>query len=107
MNINEYIEKYSEIEIDKKEGKVVVTMNVPPRLVVELKSQECEESKVRRVQTIDINKYLSQNKKLKITSAGSVDSINNSHPNGLTATWIFSIQKSNVKTNKPSVKKEA
>ena len=58
MNINEYIEKYSKIEIDKKEGKVVVTMNVPPRLVVELKSQECEESKVRRVQTILQNKTL-------------------------------------------------
>ena len=107
MNINEYIEKYSEIEVNKKEGKVIVTMCVPPRLVVELKSQECEESKVRRVQTIDVNKYLSQNKKLKITSADNVDSINNSHPNGLTATWIFSIQKNNVKTNKPSVKKEA
>ena len=107
MNINEYIEKYSEIEVNKKEGIVIVTMCVPPRLVVELKSQECEESKVRRVQTIDVNKYLSQNKKLKITSVGSVDSINNSHPNGLTATWIFTIQKNNVKTNKPSVKKEA
>ena len=107
MNINEYIEKYSEIEVNKKEGKVIVTMCVPPRLVVELKSQECEESKVRRVQTIDVNKYLSQNKKLKITSADSIDRINNSHPNGLTATWIFSIEKRNAKTSKPSVKKEA
>jgi hypothetical protein len=104
MNINEYIEKYSKIEIDKKEGKVTITMCVPPRLVVELKSQECEESKVRRVQTIDVNKFLSEKKKLNIVSSDNMDSINNSHPNGLTATWVFSIKRN--RSNKPSVKKE-
>ena len=51
MNTNEYIEKYSTLQVDKKTNQVVITMCVPPRLQVEFVYQECEESKLRRIET--------------------------------------------------------
>ena len=34
MNINEYIENYSTVDVDKATGIVTVTMEVPPRKVI-------------------------------------------------------------------------
>ena len=50
MNINEYIEKHSTVDIDKKAGLVTVTMEVPPRKEITYKHQECEASqRVKRI----------------------------------------------------------
>ena len=100
MNTNEYIDKYSQVEINKQDGTVTVTMEVPPRYVAELKYQECEESKVKRVHLGDVVAYLGATKKIKILSVKKSDSIHNAHPRGLTGTWIFSIEKVTTKKKK-------
>ena len=51
MNINEYIEKYSTVDVDKKTGLVIVTMEVPYRKQITYKHEECEESKKVKVKT--------------------------------------------------------
>ena len=81
-------------------------MCVPPRLQVEFTHQECEESKVRRIETSDIQNYLKEVKKLNVSQIDQQGNISiiNSHPNSLTATWVFAIQKSPKRTKKPSVK---
>ena len=106
MNTNEYIEKYSTLEVDKKTNKVVVIMCVPTRLQVEFVHQECEESKLRRIQTNEIQNYLKQVKHLNVSTIDnqSNNSILNSHPAALTATWVFTIEKSTKRTKKPSTK---
>ena len=106
MNTNEYIEKYSTLQVDKKTNQVVITMCVPPRLQVEFVYQECEESKLRRIQTNEIQNYLKQVKKLNVSTIDnqSNNSILNSHPDALTATWVFTIEKSTKRTKKPSTK---
>ena len=76
MNINEYIEKYSTIEVDRKTGLVTVTMEVPPRKVIHYKYEECEASQRVKVKTGDIQGYLVSSG-LDILSAHTDDSIDN------------------------------
>jgi len=86
MNINEYIEKY--IEINEEVNQLRVTMSVPPRKVVIYKSQEDEETQPKTVTGGDIERYLAQKgyKGLIITFS---QVINNTHKNGLDAHWTF------------------
>ncbi len=44
MNINEYIEKYSTVDVDKKAGVITVVMELPLRREITYKHQECLES---------------------------------------------------------------
>ena len=106
MNINEYIEKYSTLQVDKKTNQVVVNMCVPPRLQVEFVHQECEESKFRKIGTSEIQNYLKQVKKLNVSTIDNQSDTNiiNSHPNALTATWVFTIKKNTKRTKNPSTK---
>ncbi len=86
MNINEYIEKY--IEINEEVNQLRVTMSVPPRKVVIYKWEESEETQPKTVTGGDIERYLAQKgyKGLIITFS---QVINNTHKNGLDAYWTF------------------
>lgn len=86
MNINEYIEKYSTVDVDKNTGLVTVTMEVPPRKVIHYTYQECEASHRVKVKTGDIQEYL-VNSGLDILSARIDDSIDNNVK--LTARWEY------------------
>jgi len=88
MNINEYIEKHSTVDVDKKAGLVTVTMEVPPRKKITYKHQECEASQRVRVRTKDVQGYLI-NSGLDILSARTNDSIDNNLK--LTAQWEYNI----------------
>ena len=76
MNINEYIEKHSTVDIDKKAGLVTVTMEVPPRKEITYKHQECEASQKVKIRTGDIQEYLT-NSGMEILSVQKSDSVNN------------------------------
>ena len=104
MNINEYIEKHSTINVDKKTGLVTVTMEVPPRKVITYKHQECEASQRVKVKTGDVQGYL-VNSGLDILSARKNDSIDNNRK--LTAQWEYKIAPAPKKNNnrKDSLKK--
>ena len=97
MNTNEYIEKYSNIKID---GQIVtVTINVPPRVVVELASQESEATRHILIFTTQVQEYLASKGMTDITVLQPASS-DNEHPKGLTATWVFSAtSKSSSKRN--------
>ena len=95
MNINEYIEKHSTVDVDKKAGLVTVTMEVPPRKVVHYKHQECEASQRVKVRTGDVQGYL-VNSGMEILSTRTNDSIDNNRK--LTARWEYNIA--------PAVKKK-
>jgi len=95
MNINEYIERHSTVDVDKKAGLVTVTMEVPPRKVVIYKHQECEASQRVKVRTGDVQEYL-VNSGMEILSARTNDSIDNNRK--LTARWEYNIT--------PTVKKK-
>ena len=95
MNINEYIERHSTVDVDKKAGLVTVTMEVPPRKVVIYKHQECEASQRVKVRTGDVQEYL-VNSGMEILSARTNDSIDNNRK--LTARWEYNIT--------PAVKKK-
>jgi|TARA_R110001599_G_scaffold8780_1_gene43593 hypothetical protein len=101
MNINEYIKKYSTVDVDKKTGLVTVAMEVPPRKVIHYKHEECEESKKVKIRTSDVQEYL-VNSGMQILSARTGDAINNN--NKLTARWEYNItptaNKSKIKRNK-------
>jgi len=95
MNINEYIEKHSTVDVDKKAGLVTVTMEVPPRKEITYKHQECEASQRVKVRTGDVREYLT-NSGMEILSVQKSDSVNNSRK--LTARWEYNIT--------PAVKKK-
>ena len=101
MNINEYIENYSTVDVDKATGIVTVTMEVPPRKVITYKHQACDASQRVKIGTRDIQDYL-LNSGVKILSARTNDSIDNNIK--LTAQWEYSIapvkKKNNNKKNK-------
>jgi len=88
MNINEYIEKHSTVDVDKKAGLVTVTMEVPPRKKITYKHQRCEASQRVKVRTGDVQGYLI-NSGLDILSARTNDSIDNNLK--LTAQWEYNI----------------
>ena len=97
MNINEYIEKYSTVSVDKKEGLITVTMEVPPRKVITYKHERCEESRKVKIRTSDVQEYL-VNSGIQIISARTGDSIDNRSK--ITARWEYNIAptvKKNVK----------
>jgi len=103
MNINEYIEKHSTVDVDKKAGLVTVTMEVPPRKQITYKHQECEESQRVKVRTVDVREYL-VNSGLDILSARTNDSIDNNIK--LTAQWKYSIA-TVAKKNKKNKRKDS
>ena len=79
MNINEYIEKHSTVNIDRATGIVTVTMEVPPKKQITYKHQECEASQRVKVRTNDVQNYLI-NSGVEILSIRTIDSIDNSAP---------------------------
>tara|TARA_R110000824_G_scaffold276460_1_gene464945 strand:+ start:890 stop:1228 length:339 start_codon:yes stop_codon:yes gene_type:complete len=86
MNINEYIENYSTINVDKATGIVTVLMEVPQRMQITYKHQECDASQRVKLSTNDIKLYL-VNSGMEILSDKTGDSIDN---NGkLTAVWEY------------------
>jgi hypothetical protein len=103
MNINEYIEKHSTIDVDKKAGLVTVTMEVPPRKKITYKHQECEASKRVRVKTKDVQGYLI-NSGMEILSTRTNDSIDNNIK--LTAQWEYNIAPTAKKKSKKNKRKE-
>ena len=107
MNINEYIENYSTVDVDKATGIVTVTMEVPPRKVIHYKHQECEASQRVKVRTNDVQVYL-VNSGIEILSSRTNDSIDNN--NKLTAQWeydITPISKKNKKNKRKEYTEEA
>ena len=108
MNINDYIKAYSSIQAD--DTNVTVTLCVPARKVVDLVSDECEESKFIRVFTSDVITYLESIGYSNISILQSAGT-NNNHPNALTATWIFIANKTSSRkrrrTTKPKQTKKA
>ena len=103
MNINEYIEKYSTVNVDKNAGLVTVTMEVPPRKKITYKHQECEASQRVKVRTIDVKNYLT-NSGLDILSTKSNDSIDNNIK--LAAQWEYGISPTTKRRNKKNKRKE-
>lgn len=106
MNISEYIEKYSTVDVDKKAGLVTVIMEVSPRKEITWKHQECEDSQRVKVKTGDVQSYLI-NSGIDILSVQKSDSINNTRK--LTARWEYNIApaaKKNKKNNKKDSLKE-
>lgn len=101
MNINEYIEKY--IEINEEVNQLRVTMSVPARKVVIYKWEEDEETQPKTVTGGDIERYLAQKgyKDLLITFS---QVINNTHKNGLNAHWVF--KKTKRKRTKTKISSE-
>lgn len=92
MNINDYIEKYSEVSIDKELGKVTVEVTVPMRKSITFKHEECDESQDMRVYDEDVKCFLKDKKGVDITATVKSSSIINGHPAGLTGLWEFKIQ---------------
>ena len=87
MNINEYIEKYSQIKKDKTQ--LTITMCVPKQKEILYIWQENDDS--NRHMIID-ERQIAEFLKLKGYQGLKVlqgASINNRHPKALTATWIF------------------
>ena len=97
MNINEYIENYSTVDVDKATGIVTVTMEVPPRKQITYKHQECEASQRVKVRTNDVQVYL-VNSGIEILSSRTNDSIDNN--NKLTAQWEYDITPISKKSKK-------
>jgi hypothetical protein len=96
MNINEYIEKYSTIDVDRKTGLVTVTMEVPPRKVIVYKHQACDASRRVKIKTDDVQNYLI-NSGVEILSIQTIDSIDNNIK--LNAVWEYKITPVNKKNN--------
>ena len=89
MNIYEYIEKYSTIDIDKKAGLITVTMEVPQRKQITYKHEECEASQKMKVRTNDVQNYL-MNSGMEIMTVKKIDSINNNMK--LNALWKYGMK---------------
>ena len=81
MTINEYIEKYCTLEIRAK--YIIATMTVPYASPEMLDNNDAERFVIF---CDDIERYLEQ-KNYTVDYMMQNDSITNTHPNGLTATW--------------------
>ena len=104
MNINEYIEKHSTVDVDKATGIVTVSMEVPPRKQITYKHQECEASQRVKVKTNDVQNYLI-NSGVEILSIRTIDSIDNNIK--LNAVWEYKITPVDTKKkNKKNKRKE-
>ena len=99
MNTNEYIEKFSQVDVNKADGLVTVEVTVPPRKVVTYKHEECDESQHMKIFDRDIREYL-ESKNINILSAVCCGSIDNKHPRGLSGTWQYKIEPTSVKKKK-------
>ena len=82
MTINDYIEKYCTLEVRAK--FITVTMDVPFVSPEILSSNESERFKLF---CDDIERYLKEEKNYTVDYMMQNDSITNTHPNGLKATW--------------------
>ena len=87
MNINKYIEKHSKINDDKK-GKLSITLCVPLKKEITYARELSEDSEHVKLGSQDIALYLEHKgyKNLKVIETHSID---NKHPRGLNATWVF------------------
>ena len=110
MNINEYIENYSTISVDKTTGIVTVLMEVPQRKNITYKHEECEASQKMKLSTGDVKDYL-VNSGMEILSTRTTDSINNNIK--LTALWEYNVTpvvnkniNKNKRKNRPEDTKE-
>ena len=104
MNINEYIEKHSTVDVDKATGIVTVSMEVPPRKQITYKHQECEASQRVKVKTNDVQNYLI-NSGVEILSIRTIDSIDNNRK--LNAVWEYNITPVDTKKkNRKNKRKE-
>ena len=104
MNINEYIEKHSTVDVDKATGIVTVSMEVPPRKQITYKHQECEASQRVKVKTNDVQNYLI-NSGVEILSIRTIDSIDNNRK--LNAVWEYKITPVDTKKkNRKNKRKE-
>ncbi len=97
MNINEYIEKYSTVDVDKKAGVITVVMELPLRREITYKHQECLESQKVKIRTGDVYEYL-KNSGMEILSVQKSDSANNTKK--LTARWEYNISPTAKKSKK-------
>ena len=88
MNINEYIENYSTVSVDKTTGLVTVLMEVPQRMQITYKHQECAASQRVRLSASDVKDYLI-NSGMEILSIQTKDSIDNNTK--LTALWEYNV----------------
>ena len=104
MNINEYIEKHSTVDVDKATGIVTVSMEVPPRKQITYKHQECEASQRVKVRTNDVQNYLISSG-VEILSIRTIDSIDNNRK--LNAVWEYNIAPVDTKKkNKKNKRRE-
>ena len=109
MNINEYIENYSTVSVDRVTGIVTVLMEVPQRKQVTYKHQECDASQRVKLSASDIESYL-VNSGMEILSTRTIDSIDNNRK--LTALWEYNVtpvvnKKSNKDKRKNRIEKTA
>ena len=97
MNISEYIEKYS--KIIEEQNVVEVVMCVPPRKSVDFKWQESDDSIHFKVNNKIMVAFLDSKgyNNLVVLQSSSID---NKHPNGLTATWVFEYEDQKTKSKK-------
>jgi hypothetical protein len=97
MNIDEYIEKYS--KITEEQNLVEVIMCVPPRKLVDFKWQESGDSVHFKVNSKTMISFLNSKgyNNLVVLQNSSID---NKHPNGLTATWVFEYEQKQTKLKK-------
>ena len=100
MNINEYNEKNSVLN-EQSSNKLTLTMCVAPIKVVEYKWQEDEDTQHFKIKTKDVVAYLCS-KGYENVIPVNYNTIDNKHPSGLTATWVFKVKQSssNKKTSK-------
>ena len=83
FNINDYIEKHSTVEVGAK--LVTVTMTVP--YIAKDAPFDNREPRIT-IYCDDVERYL-EHKKITISHIVQNASVVNSHPAGLTGTWIF------------------
>jgi|TARA_R100001594_G_scaffold61412_1_gene95604 hypothetical protein len=103
MNINEYIEKYSEIK--KSKTQLTITMCVPRQKEILYVWQENDNSNKHMI--IDERQIASflESKGYQGLKVAQTAGINNKHPRALTATWIFKYKTlKSVKRQKTSEK---
>jgi len=104
MNINEYIEKYSTVDVNKKTGVITVNMELPLRREITYKHQECLESQKVKIRTGDVYQYLT-NSGMEILSVQKSDSANNIKK--LTARWEYNITPATKKKSKKNNRKDS
>lgn len=97
MNINDYIEQHSNMKINDR--CVTIELCVPPQKIVEHAYEESDLTEHVKLFTKDIKRYL-EHKKVTVVKILQNNTIDNSHPEALAATWKFSIKKKEKRTRK-------